>query len=58
MPDKYLAEIGPAIKKVALATGAEQYNILQNNGKMAFQVIVITYFRRHNVLTPQLGSAR
>ena len=29
MPDEYLADIGPAVKKVAKATGAEQYNILQ-----------------------------
>ena len=29
MPDEYLADIGPVIKKVARATGAEQYNVLQ-----------------------------
>ena len=29
LPDEYLADIGPAIKQVVLATGAEQYNILQ-----------------------------
>lgn len=57
MRDEDLADIGPAIKKVAEMTGAEQYNILQvrchpyfpvtgypnfsilqNNGKLAFQV--------------------
>jgi diadenosine tetraphosphate (Ap4A) HIT family hydrolase len=38
MPDQYLADIGPVLKKVAKATGAEQWNVLQNNGKMAFQV--------------------
>ena len=38
MPDEYLADIGPVLKKVAKATGAEQFNVLQNNGKMAFQV--------------------
>lgn len=38
MPDDYLADIGPVLKKVAQATGAEQFNVLQNNGKMAFQV--------------------
>ena len=29
VPDEYLADIGPVLKKVAKATGAEQYNILQ-----------------------------
>lgn len=29
LPDEYLADIGPVLKKVALATGAEQYNVLQ-----------------------------
>ncbi|KAJ3992434.1 HIT-like domain-containing protein [Lentinula boryana] len=37
LPDEYLADIGPVVKKVALATGASAYNILQNNGKIAFQ---------------------
>ncbi|EGO22778.1 hypothetical protein SERLADRAFT_362241 [Serpula lacrymans var. lacrymans S7.9] len=37
LSDDYLRDIGPVIKKVALMTGAEQYNILQNNGKLAFQ---------------------
>ena len=38
MPDEYLTDIGPVLKKVATLTGAEHYNILQNNGKMASQV--------------------
>lgn len=38
MPDEYLADMGPVLKKVATAAGADQFNILQNNGKMAFQV--------------------
>lgn len=29
LPDEYLVEIGPMCKKVALATGVEQYNVLQ-----------------------------
>ncbi|KAJ3826222.1 HIT-like protein [Lentinula raphanica] len=37
LPDEYLADIGPVVKKVALATGASAYNVLQNNGKIAFQ---------------------
>ncbi|KAJ3985377.1 HIT-like protein [Lentinula detonsa] len=37
LPDEFLADIGPVVKKVALATGASAYNVLQNNGKIAFQ---------------------
>ncbi|KIJ39525.1 hypothetical protein M422DRAFT_75823 [Sphaerobolus stellatus SS14] len=44
LPDEYLAAIGPAVKQVALATGAEQYNILQNNGKLAFQHVDHVHF--------------
>lgn len=29
LPDEYLRDIGPLLKRVALATGVEQYNILQ-----------------------------
>ncbi len=29
LPDEYLGDIGPTIKKVALVTGAEQFNVLQ-----------------------------
>ncbi|KAE9402609.1 hypothetical protein BT96DRAFT_543539 [Gymnopus androsaceus JB14] len=29
LPDEYLSDIGPVIKKIALATGVEQYNIVQ-----------------------------
>lgn len=39
VPDDYLADILPVAKKVAIATGAEQYNILQNNGRLAHQVV-------------------
>ncbi|KAI0050578.1 HIT-like protein [Auriscalpium vulgare] len=44
LPDEYLSDIGPAIKKVALATGAEDYNVLQNNGKLAFQHVDHVHF--------------
>ncbi|KAI0339860.1 HIT-like protein [Trametopsis cervina] len=44
MPDEYLADIGPVVKKIAKATGAEQYNILQNNGKLAFQHVDHVHF--------------
>ncbi|KAK9465809.1 HIT-like domain-containing protein [Lipomyces arxii] len=44
VPDEYLAEIMPAARKIALALGATpddtfQYNILQNNGTLAHQVV-------------------
>ncbi|GJE94401.1 HIT family protein [Phanerochaete sordida] len=44
MPNEYLADIGPVLKKVAQATGAEQFNVLQNNGKMAFQHVDHVHF--------------
>ncbi|THH18264.1 hypothetical protein EW146_g2684 [Bondarzewia mesenterica] len=44
LPDEYLRDIGPVVKKVALSTGIEQYNVLQNNGKMAFQHVDHVHF--------------
>ena len=38
LPDEYLADAMPIAKKIALAQGAENYNILQNNGRIAHQV--------------------
>lgn len=38
LPDEYLADALPIAKKIALAQGAENYNILQNNGALAHQV--------------------
>lgn len=29
----------PVVKKLVRATGAENYNILQNNGRLAHQVV-------------------
>jgi len=37
VPDQYLADILPLAKKIALSTGHADYNLLQNNGKKAFQ---------------------
>ncbi|KAK4695992.1 histidine triad (HIT) family protein, partial [Lecanoromycetidae sp. Uapishka_2] len=39
IPDDQLAEIMPVAKKLAEATGAENYNILQNNGRLAHQIV-------------------
>lgn len=37
LPDEYLADAMPIAKKIALAQGAENYNVLQNNGRLAHQ---------------------
>ncbi|KAH7920256.1 HIT-like protein [Leucogyrophana mollusca] len=44
LPDAHLADIGPLLKKVALMTGAVEYNVLQNNGAMAFQHVPHVHF--------------
>ena len=38
LPNKYLVDILPIAKKIAVAQGLENYNILQNNGHIAHQV--------------------
>ena len=42
--DETLSEILILMKKVALAAGFENYNILQNNGKIAHQAVLHTHF--------------
>ncbi|CAE6498749.1 unnamed protein product [Rhizoctonia solani] len=52
IPDEYLADVMPVAKKIAIATGATDYNILQvayslrrkNNGKVAHQVVPHVHF--------------
>ncbi|AXA50964.1 HIT family protein 1 [Malassezia restricta] len=44
LPDEYLQDILPIAKKVAIATGAPEYNILQNNGRLAHQVVDHVHF--------------
>ena len=39
VPDDELSELLPVAKKLALATGAADYNILQNNGLLAHQEV-------------------
>lgn len=34
LPDSYLADLLPVAKRVAKAIGADNYNLLQNNGRM------------------------
>lgn len=44
VPDEYLSATLPIAKKLALAIGAEDYNILQNNGKLAHQEVNHVHF--------------
>ncbi|KAI9822904.1 MAG: Adenosine 5'-monophosphoramidase [Thelocarpon impressellum] len=44
IPDGALAEILPVVKKLAQATGAAEYNVLQNNGRLAHQVVDHVHF--------------
>ncbi|OJJ02578.1 hypothetical protein ASPVEDRAFT_42081 [Aspergillus versicolor CBS 583.65] len=44
IPDEDLTEILPVAKKIALATGATDFNILQNNGRIAHQVVDHVHF--------------
>ncbi|KAK5125119.1 hypothetical protein LTR85_000794 [Meristemomyces frigidus] len=39
IPDDSLTELLPVAAKIARASGAENYNILQNNGRIAHQVV-------------------
>eukprot|EP01101_Sappina_pedata_P008246 TRINITY_DN4527_c0_g1_i1.p2 TRINITY_DN4527_c0_g1~~TRINITY_DN4527_c0_g1_i1.p2 ORF type:complete len:139 (+),score=69.89 TRINITY_DN4527_c0_g1_i1:19-435(+) len=44
IPPEEMSEIGPALTKVARAIGAPNYNILQNNGAIAHQVVEHIHF--------------
>jgi len=44
IPDDYLSEILPVVKKLVKATGAENYNVLQNNGRIAHQQVDHVHF--------------
>ncbi|KAL2072328.1 hypothetical protein VTL71DRAFT_11671 [Oculimacula yallundae] len=44
IPDDQLSEILPVVKKLVKATGAENYNILQNNGRIAHQEVDHVHF--------------
>ena len=38
LPDEYLRDALPIAKKIVMAQGSPNYNILQNNGRLAHQV--------------------
>ncbi|KAG2218019.1 hypothetical protein INT45_010816 [Circinella minor] len=44
VPDEYLADILPVAKKIAKASKLDQYNVLQNNGKLANQEVPHVHF--------------
>ncbi|KAF2176387.1 HIT-like protein [Zopfia rhizophila CBS 207.26] len=44
IPDDQLAEVLSVAKKIAIAQGVEDYNILQNNGRIAHQVVDHVHF--------------
>lgn len=44
LPDEFLADLLPVAKKLALATGAAEYNVLNNNGRNAHQVVDHVHF--------------
>lgn len=39
VPDDELSELLPVAKKLVIASGADNYNILQNNGRIAHQIV-------------------
>jgi hypothetical protein len=39
LDDEHLADLLPLVKKVAQATGAVEYNVMQNNGRGAYQTV-------------------
>ncbi|KAI9833836.1 MAG: Adenosine 5'-monophosphoramidase [Phylliscum demangeonii] len=44
IPDDQLQEILPVTKRIARAVGAVDYNVLQNNGRIAHQVVDHVHF--------------
>ena len=52
LPAESLSEVGKALGVVAKAIGAEDYNILQNNGKIAHQAV----FHVHYHIIPKTES--
>ncbi|KAF1973427.1 HIT-like protein [Bimuria novae-zelandiae CBS 107.79] len=44
IPDDQLAEVLSVTKKIALAQGVQNYNILQNNGRIAHQEVDHVHF--------------
>lgn len=50
LPDEFLADVGPIMKKIAVMNGEDSYNIIQNNGRTAGQSVDHVHF--HVVTKP------
>ncbi|CAK7266716.1 Adenosine 5'-monophosphoramidase [Sporothrix epigloea] len=44
IPDEHLTDILPIVKKITKAVGTDNYNILQNNGRLAHQEVDHVHF--------------
>ncbi|KAK3290762.1 HIT-like domain-containing protein [Chaetomium fimeti] len=55
IPDEHLSDILPIAKKLVAATGAQEYNILQNNGSGAHQVVEHVHFHMIPKPNPEEG---
>ncbi|KAI8393820.1 hit family protein 1 [Radiomyces spectabilis] len=44
LPDEYLSDVMPIAKRIAIAADLDQYNVLQNNGKLANQAVPHVHF--------------
>ncbi|KAF9548886.1 Adenosine 5'-monophosphoramidase [Mortierella hygrophila] len=44
LPDAEMADLLPTAKKVAVALGCKDYNVLQNNGRIAHQAVDHVHF--------------
>ncbi|KAG8214903.1 hypothetical protein J3R82DRAFT_10088 [Butyriboletus roseoflavus] len=56
LPDEYPADALPIAKKIALAQGLENYNILQNNGRLAHQEVDHVHF--HVIQNPPWTNSK
>jgi diadenosine tetraphosphate (Ap4A) HIT family hydrolase len=54
IPDEFLADVGPIMKKIAVMNGEDSYNIIQNNGRTAGQSVDHVHF---HVVTKPVGQA-
>jgi diadenosine tetraphosphate (Ap4A) HIT family hydrolase len=55
IPDDELSELLPVAKKLALAVGAGDYNVLQNNGRIAHQEVDHVHVHMVNGSTSEMG---
>lgn len=55
LPDEHLADILPIAKKIANAIGCVDFNILQNNGRLAHQEVDHVHFHLIPKPNPEEG---